>query len=148
MSNHLCIENTSICPVIKISFNSTDSPTSSNDYVLNFPNGKLIYSSNEKAFEINKINIPLQFKIANDQPCKNPFYENIPYSPYILDYYFGRNFCFSYVEDVNNSTFIYDNNYQIIDKYYQESLYNENGITTNVYKLPLFPMTQFKRDIK
>ena len=44
-------------------------PTLSYDWVLNFPNGKLIYSINKSSFDIDKIKIPVLFKNANDQPC-------------------------------------------------------------------------------
>lgn len=170
-SNHLCVENNKLCPIINMKFYNSSiydsfdkSKIPVGDTLLTFPNGVLIYSNNEKNYNINSVKIPIDFKISNDQPCLNPYYENMNYPVYILDYYIGKQQCKKYADkddiaaDANSnitSSFVnmpneglfYDTNFQLLDKEYQETLYNENGITQITFALPLFPKTQYQRDI-
>ena len=46
-----------------------------------------------------------------------------------------------------NKTLFYDYSYYVVDKYYMENLYTENGITAITYNMPLFPKTIYQRDI-
>ena len=144
-SNHLCISNSLNCPIINIQFfNSTSEyKPIKNDILLNFPNGLLVYSTDEKEKDINKIIIPVDFKISKDQPCRNPYYENINKQIYVLDYFYAKQICRKYTNEFENST-LFDENYVLIDGYSEENLYNENGITKVTYDLPFFRKDQYK----
>lgn len=158
--NHLCVPNSKSCPVISLKFYDTDTynnkkntfPT--DNKVIFFSNSAFVYNLNEKNFDVNKVQIPLDFEISNNQPCLNPYYQNIGSMIYTLDYYAGRNFCLKYADNGSNNTsfnyltnYYYDSNFQIIDTLNMEKLYFDNEITSVTYALPLFPLDEYKRDI-
>ncbi len=131
-NNHLCLDNNLSCPVVDIKFseNGNNSITGkdgflndnnktknldSNDYIYNVNNADLIYSKNEKKLDtdVNKLYIPIQFKIANDQPCLNPYFENMNFQLYLLDVLVGKQMCLRYTNENDfpkDDDIIYDQN--------------------------------------
>ena len=160
--NHLCVENNISCPINSMKFyNSKEyeaikNTLRSEDKIIIASNGVLIYSN--KDYNDKDLRIPIDFKISNDNPCLNPYYENIGSNIYVLDIYAGRNFCFKYTDSsdnkfdgttFNSNQFFFDNHYKEIDSINMEDLYIENGITQVTNSLPLFPVeTYYKRPIK
>ena len=148
-SNHMCLENNINCPVLKLQILTSNQEYKplQNDITLNLQNGKLIFSANENENDVNKLSIPIQFKIGNSQPCKNPYFVNINSTPYILDYFYNRGVCKVYSNDLNNGNLVYDSTYQAVDRYKEEYLYSENVISSVTNYLPLFPKTNLDNDL-
>ena len=150
-SNHLCIDSNSSCPVINIQVidpNNFNLSNQNNFPALELINKTLIFSTNETNFDINKLYIPLIFKIEINTPCRNPYFKNIGEKNYILEFFKDRNTCKAYISDTKNNITLYEDlEYKIIDKYNQEVLYKENGIMNILEKLPSFQTDVYKRDI-
>jgi len=157
--NHLCLENSKICPVISIKFYSseyfnlfTKNQTKSDDNFLKSSQGVIVSSRNEKSImNVNEIQIPVDFAISEGFPCKNPYNKNRPYV-YELDMFKDRNICYKYsnVEDnkINNSiTLLYDTNFTKIDDTTVTSLYQENNILPGIIRLPFYPINTLARNI-
>jgi len=163
IGNHLCVESSISCPVIslgiydKLAFDKIKENLPKENNIVNLKNGILVYSNDPKNYtDINKVKIPIDFKISNNQPCMNPYFENIGFSIYQLDIYSQRQQCLKYTNDNDNllvdpdgmkKTYFFNNNYLEIDRVFQEMLYTENGITQKTYNLPLFPKEQYNHDI-
>jgi len=168
LGSHLCVESTIPCPVNSINFYSViefDKVKDSipkNNAVIQLSNGFLVYGNNRKNYvDINKVKIPIEYKVSNAQPCLNPFYENISFPIYILDLKRGRQQCLKHADmddntknsenlDTNNQNtndFYYNPDFYPLDTISQEVLFKENGITAKTSNLPLFPKDQYKNDI-
>lgn len=125
--NHLCMENSLNCPVnqfeiINRNANNTNINTNS-DFKIPLKDADLFYANN-----LNNINdkiIPINFKISEDIPCRNPYYENIPREVYLLDYFAERRFCYPTVKDQKDSE---DNEEINYDKYQIPNSNNSNPI--------------------
>jgi hypothetical protein len=148
--NYLCLENNKECPVNKIEIIKTD-PNNLNmnnkivmgDYNLFYSNDNILNS------------IPIDLKISEDIPCKNPYFYNSPNPVYILDYYRDRQYCFGFIDDMKNFTqtnntipgyqdekiidknlLKYDNSYTKIDTFSEKQLLLDNKIYNDFLNLP------------
>ena len=150
-NNYLCVDENSACPInyIKVFYdNSYLTNLTSSDIIINFSNqysknmtnATMLFSSNYPGNII-----PIEFKTSTGIPCKNPYYENMNYPIYILDYYFMRNKCFEFSD--GSDRFYYENNFFKIDEMSKEKYYIENEIYEVLKKLPKFDEKELKMDI-
>lgn len=156
--NQLCVDNNKACPVNDIKFyeyseyEKIKSNLTNEETTVLAANGVLVYSNKKTSSK----KIVVDLKISNGQPCLNPYYENIGPRVYVLDVYAQRNYCFKYTDsnDIrNNQTskdlgqYLFNSNYQEIDKINMQGLYFENQITQVAYDMPKFPKDIYNRDI-
>lgn len=160
--NHLCVENNKSCPVISINiydfeYFNKQFLSDNNDVTFVSPKAVFVYTKDESKF-YNKSTplIPVEFKISNGQPCMNPYYINSDGYMYILDNYYGRNFCLKYsINDDNlkydttiySNKFFYDNNFKKVDNTNMTELLSENNILPMIKTLPFYPTNSTNRDI-
>lgn len=140
--NFLCVDKNKKCPINKIVKIDSNYKPSSSDIELRLSDTTLILGRDG----IN-LQIPVQFKIAFDQPCLNPFFENLNFDVYRLNYFYGKQRCYMYADSSELSTAVFDLSYSVIDSYNAESLYAENGIKTAVSALPQFNPIEYQRPI-
>lgn len=140
--NFLCVDKSQNCPINKIFKSDASYKAASGEFVLSLGDSTLVLSRDNKAAAV-----PVQFKVAFGQPCLNPYFENLNFDVYRLNYFFGKQRCYMYADYSEQSTAVFDVSYALIDSYAGESFYAENGIKSAVAALPLFDAKEFQRPI-
>jgi hypothetical protein len=91
--NYLCVENNIDCPVNNIQITKIKYIDILSKNKIDMGDYNLIYSNTNSSS-----NIPIELKISESTPCKNPFFYNIPYPVYILDTNIDRQYCYGFIE--------------------------------------------------
>jgi len=151
-NNFLCIDKQMSCPINSINTFSNYSLISNltnNDSIIKF-DSKYSIESNETfmIFSNNKVenSIPIDFKTSTGTPCKNPYYENMGYSIYILSYFYNRQICNEFSDSNENIKF--EDNYSKIDEMSKYTFYKENGIFSVLSNMPMFNDNELLRNIQ
>ena len=116
--NYLCLENNKICPVNNIEISKINTNDTSQNNKINMGDYNLIYSNSN-----TNSNIPIEFKISEGIPCRNPHFYNSPHPVYIFDYYNDREYCFGFLGDMYNFTL---SNTTKVKAYSQEKIIDKN----------------------
>jgi len=142
--NYFCLDKNIQCPINNIIKNpsSTEIDKKSNDFIVSMGDSTFLFGRDGL-----ESNVYIQFKVAYNQPCMNPFYENLNFQVYPLNYFFQRQTCYRFADYSDQSIIIYDTNYILIDNYYGENLIIENGINSTLASLPLFNPKEFQRNV-
>ena len=141
-NNYLCLESSKLCPFNQITSGSSDSKGDLNDIVLKLNSTNIIFSR-----ESVNTNILFYFKVSFDQPCKNPYFENLNFPVYVLNFFYGKQYCYSYSDYSDTNTVMFDANFKLVDNYNGDSLYSENGISKILSGLPSYNTAEYKRPI-
>ena len=113
-------------------------PLNKNFSYINLSDNKiLLYSQSES----QKGRIPVQFKISDSIPCKDPYYKNLQHSLYELDFYLNRKQC----KDIHGK--FYDSSYYVLDSYDYLYVINDNYILDDLQQLPNFDLQTLQYDI-
>ena len=149
-NNYLCVDQNENCPInnIKLYYDDSYKPLNKNDYLLeispiyskNSTNATMVFSS--KSSE-NKI--PINFKTSTSRPCKNPYFENMNYTIYKLDFYNERQSCYETKSDTTKLS--YETEYNEIDSMSKMTYYSENVVYDILKKLPGFSESELQMDI-
>lgn len=139
-NNYLCFDKNKSCPFNKFSRNIKSRNPS--DIIFYFSNSNLIFGRDNKNDKI------LFFmKVGFAQPCTNPYFQNLNFPLYLLNYYHNKQICFPFANGSVKNAVSYDNEYKLIDNYYGEKLYRENGFEEKLLKLPQYEKSEYQRDI-
>lgn len=149
-NNYLCIDKKANCPVndIRVYYDESYKPLSDSEKAIEF---SVDYSKNNtKATMVfsNKFTeqkITSQLKPSTGIPCKNPYYENMNYPNYPLNYYFGRNSCKDFVDEPN--AIIYETEYSELDTMSKLKFYKDNLIYDVVNALPQYMPQELQMDV-
>lgn len=136
--NYLCVKKSDKCPFNKIK-------TSHDIGYVQKPTDKVIefIDDDSKWYfgrESTQNKILFYFQLGFDQPCLNPYFENINFPLHILDFYLERTTCHYYVNSENSKklTFHFDTHFTKIDKFSTKFIFEENNILFHLRKLPLY----------
>jgi len=161
LNNYLCIENNIDCPVTNIQITKIDSNDTPLNNKINMGDYNLIYSKAE-----SNLNIPIELKISNSTPCKNPYFYHIPNPIYLLDFYKNRQYCYEFIENmkyfeiesidqqigypsnqnIDQKLLAYDDTFTKIDTYKTKSLLKENNIYDLLIRLPKINLQYYDGD--
>jgi hypothetical protein len=140
-NNYLCYDITKPCPYNK--FSTDIKQRKRDDKVLMFPDSSNLLFGRENTND----KILFHMKVGFDQPCKNSYYENLDFQVYALNYYFGKQKCYSLSDGLYRDQVVYDSNYIKIDNYLGQELYKENGIVEQLAKIPNYIISEYERNI-
>ena len=68
-----------------------------NSKSLSLEKAKIFYTNNDNSG--SNVIIPINFKISERIPCRNPYFKNIPRPLYLLDFYTNRKICYGNLDD-------------------------------------------------
>lgn len=132
LKNNLCMRETEDCPVLFLKFSKNEPIKKfADDKILKLKNGYLIYNNNP--LDYPNATIPIEFKVSENQPCKNSFYSHKNYSLYKLDFFYNKNECYISSEKPDNKTLFYDYEYKLIDQIDYKVFFDENKISAKNY---------------
>ena len=164
-NNHLCMDNNEECPINSVKIMPNNNGEGNR---INLGNNDLLFGNpdaNSNPIGINSLTIPIEFKLSEGVPCKNPYFNNIPHSLYILDYWLDRQYCYAFIEDdkdeeINwsydgyksyilpqSNLLYYDESYIKIDSYSQNEFFKENNIYKLLVNLPSFQREKTEGDM-
>lgn len=142
--NYLCLDNNSECPYNKILKNPINYSLLKNDHMITIGNSLTLVFGRD----MTNSKILFYFRVAFDQPCLNPYYENLNFNVYPLNYFYGKQKCLMYSDySTDKETSAYNPEYQLIDSYSAAALYKENLIDKILMGLPLYDVGELQRNI-